>query len=155
MAPNDFVRNRFLQYNLLDNLLDNFPLVNLFVEEDEVEEEAAEDLDIPLELEKHVTIAQNVEMRLNMLPPDYERYMIIQAESYLNHRELFFYQDPQPSNLSAEEVQTSINNFIATGLALRNEAIANRQSIEASLRELLLFYSEGQAPPQHGVFANG
>lgn len=171
MAPNDFLRNGFVQYNLLEQFQEEqvtFPLVDEFLQVQEIDlgetngrleliddEEELVAFSVG-ELESWIRITDNIRIRLNLLPPDYERYLIIQAESILNGDEVVHYNDPEPSNLLFEEASLLIENFLSQGLMLSNEAIGNRQLIETLLREILLIYSgldQGvQEPPQpqHG-----
>jgi len=140
MAPNDFLRHRFLRYNLLEE------------EEEEGLEPFTEQWEqVP---QRTLRITRNISIILDVLPPDYERYLIVQAEAWLAGNQLINYIEPQRSNLAVDQARLLIENFILDGLLLANEAIANRQFIEERLTELLLFYSDpdrGLQQRRHGL----
>jgi hypothetical protein len=139
MAPNDSFRNGALQYNLLEEIIEReeFNFQPDFIAVDWVP------------VRPTVRITENVFMVLNILPPDFERCLLIRAEESLASNELLPYVDPQPSNLSLEEARLLIANFISQGLIFSTEAIDNRQFIEERFTELLICYGEGRLQPAH------
>jgi len=135
MAPNDCFRNQVLQYNLLEDI---------------TEREEFMAINLPMEQGRPtIRIAENISIVLDILPPDFERCLMIQAQNALANNEIPRYVDPQPSNLSLEEARSIIRTFITEGLLLANEAIGNRQFIEQRLTELLLLYCEPTLELQH------
>lgn len=149
MAPNDSLRNGSLLYNLLDKIIyrEDFDFEPGFTPIDFDQAEVA----VPTGLNRQVIrLTENVAIVLTILPPDFERCLMIRGEESLSTNELRPYSDPHPSNISLEEARSLIRIFFAEGLILSNEAIDNRQFIEDRFTELLLRYCE-QTWEEHGL----
>ena len=149
MAPNDCFRNESLSYNLLSDIVES----QEFDFRPDLEALELDELTVPQQLNRSTfRLTENVSMVLNILPPDFERCLMMRAEDALAGHELPPYVDPHPSNLSLEEARILIINFVAEGLIFSTEATDSRQFIEERFTELLLYYCEGGLEPaQHGL----